>query len=212
MIRLPRNDERLTILGHTGSGKTVAGLWHLSLQNFRRFPWIIIDYKRDEAIKKLPAAEIDDVGSFKSGLYVYRPLPGEEEEVEAFLWKVWKRGTVGLFIDEGYMLKSSVAFNAILMQGRGKRIPVITISQRPVWLPRAVWSEADHFQVYHLSDMRDWKTVSNFVPMDTQPDLPSYHSIYYTVKTRSLAIAAPVPSASQSRNKILDKTGRLVFL
>ena len=215
MPSLPSVHDRIAILGRTGSGKTVAGLWHLSKMPLDKMPFVIVDFKRDQEIRRLKAQEISEAKEIgKRGLYVFRADPNDDDDqIEEMLYDIWRREKTGLFIDEGYLLAKSRAFHAILMQGRSKRIPVITCSQRPVWLPRAVWSESNHFQVFQLVDDRDWDIVENFVkglPDDPYP--PDYHSFYFSLGDRRASMAAPVPPASQTIASIREKLGTLKFI
>lgn len=214
--RLPGWSDRIAILGRTGSGKTVAGIWHLSNFDLRVMPFVVVDFKGDPGIAKLSLPVLEGWSlppQGKGGAFVIRPLPGEMSEVEAWLWSLWERGRCGLFVDEGYLLKDSEAFNAILMQGRTKKIPVITLSQRPVWLPRAVWSESSFFQVFALNDLRDRQTVSNFVHVDfSRLRLNAHESIYYDVGRDLLFKFSPVPDVPRSRKKLLDTSKEIVFV
>jgi hypothetical protein len=94
------------------------------------------------------------------------------------------------------MFDKSAAFNALLTQGRSKNIPLITLSQRPVWLSRFVFSEADFFQIFWLNDTRDRKTVNSFTPFSLEKRLPDYHSFWYNVGRDTTNVLAPVPEAS----------------
>jgi hypothetical protein len=200
--RLPKNDDRITIIGVTGSGKTLAGLWHLSRRNLEKFPWVIIDFKNDEHIAGIE--NIQEIGLNESipkkanGVFVLRPLPHQKQEVEDFLWKIWERENVGVYVDEGFMVDNP-AMDAILTQGRSKHVPVIMLAQRPVWLSRFVFSEASFFQIFALADKRDEETVAKFTrnKIDFSKPLPDYHSSYYDVGKRSLYRFSPVPSESE---------------
>ncbi len=197
LVRFPSNTQRLVIIGRTGSGKTLAALWHLAGRD-RELPWFIIDYKRDEAIAQLGAIELEltKLVPTEPGLYVLHPIPERDDEaVEAFLWKIWAMGHAGLLVDEGYMIRDTDALRAILTQGRSKHIPVILLSQRPVWLTRFAWSEADYFQVFQLNNRDDIKSVRNFVPYTFDRRLADYHSVYYDVGHDRITIFGPVPSA-----------------
>lgn len=198
-FRLPGDTHRLTVVGKTGSGKSQGAMWHLSQKNFNKVPWIIIDYKKDDndIINQMNRfVHLDDLKTVpkKPGVYVVHPLPDDTEAVEELLWKIWKNEDTGLLIDEGYMVGDSPALRALLTQGRSKHIPMITLSQRPVWMSRFVFSEADFIQVFYLNDERDRKTVKSFMPKEADTRLPDYHSYYYDVGRDDLKIMAPVPS------------------
>ena len=209
--RLPTAQNRISIIGRTGSGKTQAGVWHLSQQNFDAQPWILIDFKGDDLIAKvgsLEGAEYITVNSpvpTSPGLYILQVRPDQKEELNTFLWRVWERENVGIYVDEGYMLDKSDAFDSILTQGRSKYIPCIVLSQRPVWLSRFVFSESNFFQVFHLNDRRDRQTVGAFVPAKLDARLKEYHSYYYDVDRDSLVVFAPVPQQEIILTKIQSK-------
>jgi hypothetical protein len=197
-VRLPNDRQRLTVYGQTGSGKTVAGLWHLSRRSFTKRPWLMFDTKDDEHIGQLPITDELAPGKIpkRAGLYVTRPIPERDDElVEKSLWAIWQQERTGIYIDEGYMIpRRSSAFNAVLTQGRSKQIPIITLSQRPVWMSRFVISEADFHQVFFLADESDRDVVQRFIPheMDVE-SLPAYHSYYYDVGERKFTGLKPVP-------------------
>ena len=197
----PNNSQRLLEIGRTGSGKTTASLYILAMKNWEKTPWVIFDTKGDPDIAKLGRMDgtkiiklNDKIGA--NGLYIVRPLPNESDESDEFLWNIWQRGNVGVYFDEGYMLDRSEALNAILTQGRTKRIPVILCSQRPAWLTRFAFSESDFFQVFNLTDMEDRKRVQQFIPKrqaDLEERLPPYHSLWYDVKQDQVTRLAPTP-------------------
>jgi hypothetical protein len=150
-------------------------------------------------IADLPALEINLTAKppHKPGLYVVRPIGAQEEAVENFLWKIHAQENIGLYIDEGYMLDArSQAMTAIMTQGRSLKIPVIILSQRPVWISRFVVSEADFLQVFRLNDDRDYQTLRAFIPYDVSGklrSLPEFHSIYYDMGKDRLTVFTPVP-------------------
>lgn len=205
-FRLPRTDERLTILGTTGSGKTTLASWVLSLAPIHQMPYIAVDYKGDDLLGQLNVEELklSDRIPGRPGLYIVHPLPSDDDAVEEWLWKVWAKGNVGLFIDEAYLLPDKKALKNILAQGRSLRIPVIAASQRPARVQRSLFTEASHISVFRLLDERDKKTVSEFTPpgmIDNR--LPRYNSYWYNVSDhddddeKPWHVLSPVPPAEK---------------
>lgn len=199
-FRLPNDSQRSFIGGMTGSGKTRAAAWQLSLRSYDRMPWVIVDFKHDDLIARIEHIEeirFSDRIPKGSGLYVIRPRPDEIDQLQDWMWQVWERGRIGLWIDEGFMIShgrpSAPAYDAILTQGRSKRIPVITLAQRPAWLTRFVLSESDFFQTFHFSVKADRDRVREFTVPEMDRELPRYWSHWYDVARRFYTPVRPVP-------------------
>lgn len=213
-MRLPNDTQRLTVYGQTGSGKTVAGSWHLSLRSYHRRPWLIFDFKGDDIIEQIPHLEEIAPGATipkHPGVYVTRPVPEQDDEnVESMMWNIWKRENTGVFIDEGYMVgRRNKAFLALLTQGRSKHIPMITLSQRPVWMSRFAISEANFHQVFFLADESDRDVVQRFIPHElSEKPLPRFHSYYYDVGNDTLTGLKPVPSPAEIFETFEEKLKR----
>jgi DNA helicase HerA-like ATPase len=208
--RLPQSDDRIAILGKTGSGKTVAGLWHLSKQDIDQRPWIIIDFKGDKNILAIDRAQAIDystnLSKLKPGLYILSVMPDEEEALDAWFVRLWSAENIGVMVDEGFMVgQRSRGFNMCLIQGRSKHITMIILSQRPVWMSRYVLSEASFIQMYGLNDRKDALTVKGFVEdkeiggreVSVLNRLPRYQSYYYDVAKDDLMVLAPVPMVDE---------------
>jgi DNA helicase HerA-like ATPase len=206
-IRLPNSKQRLAVIGRTGSGKTVAALWHLSNANFDAMPWIVVDFKTDENINAIEGAKyITTSDNPKSpGIYIIQPEPDDPAMFD-FLTRIWQRENTGIYIDEGYMIgenrKTEQRFKTLLTQGRSKRIPMIVLSQRPAWISRFVWSESDFFQVFDLSMEDDIVTIHRMLPKGSFIPLPDFHSIYYDVGKKRISYLAPVPDVEEIIEKI----------
>lgn len=189
----------------------MKGAWILSGAPFDKQPYVIVDYKGDDLLNSL-SDRVREIGLGEvpkhPGLYIVKPLPQvDDDATENWLWKVWQRERVGLYIDEGYMLPDKGgAFRGILTQGRSKHIPVIALSQRPVWVNRFVFSEADFYSVFHLNDTRDRQTVQSFIPAKTVTagidSLEKYHSFWYDVSQNQLFQLSPVPGEDEIRERV----------
>lgn len=203
-LRLPGPTDRTAIVGRTGSGKTVAAIWILSQSDFDERPWIILDYKHDELINAISRAEPTTYEELPDlpGVYILTVLPGEESRVDEWFKKVWERENLGILIDEGYMIDPrSQWFNACLTQGRSKRIQMVILSQRPVWLSRFVFSEADFFCAYDLTHVKDQEKVAEYVRDDNRRildrPLARFHFYYYDVADKRLELSAPAPAPAE---------------
>lgn len=208
-VSLPGRDNRTYIVGSTGSGKTFAGVWHLSLTDFLVRPAYIIDYKRDRLLNSIGAVEADPYKRppRRPGIHILHPVPEQDDEaITAFLQRIWEDENAIVYIDEGYMIGNrNKALNALLTQGRSKHIQMIILSQRPVWVSRFVRSEADYFQVFRLNDQSDYDTIQGMISLDIRARLPKYHSYYYDVAEDAGAIFGPVPNRREIIKVFRDK-------
>ena len=213
MVSLPANNERILIVGRTGSGKTVFAIFVLSQADFDVKPWVIIDFKGDVNLRSIQGAEYLSLGDpvpEKPGIYLLCPHPDQKGEVEAFLWRIWEKENTGVFVDEAYMLGQgasfSTAFRAILTQGRSKNIGVIINSQRPVWLDMFAKTETNKFAMFHLNSANDRKVMAeisgNKGSLDVHEKLDKYHSIYYDIDTDTVIELGPAPSPEASLSLI----------
>ena len=135
------------------------------------------------------------------GIYVVHPNPGQEIEVEHFLWKIWECENTGIYIDEGVMIGNhNDAYRACLTQGRSKHIPMIILCQRPVWIDPFTFSESDFYQVFELGWRKDIQKMQEFIPHDLEAQLPPRYSYYYDRKSRTFVVLSAMPD----RDAILD--------
>lgn len=214
-FRLPGAEDRTVVIGPTGSGKTVLGAWVLSKQNFEVRPWVALDYK-DEVLwdevgdPPMRPLRLGDMPG-KRGLYRMPVLPHQEEDLEDWLWKIWERGDVGLFCDEVSLIPRKHAFKAILRQGRSKRIPVISCTQRPVDCEREVFTESQYRSLFGIEDLhRDYPVIRGlFGNNDVRPmiaELPRHWSLWFDARQKKLDTLRPVPEpasiASDLRQRV----------
>lgn len=200
-FRFPGGDSRTIVIGATGTGKTTLAGWLLSHARFDKRAWVIIDYKNEELFDEVgfPPIQRLRLGRMpgKRGLYIVSPRPGDDDYVEQFLWKIWSKGNIGLFVDEATLLPRQNAVKAILRQGRSKRIPVIAATQRPVDIDREFFTEANFMSVFRVQDDRDLKIVRGFIrDPRVEKTLPNRFSWWYDVAENLLIPLSPVPPPS----------------
>lgn len=217
-FRLPAMTHKLAIYGRTGDGKTVQAAWVLSQAPFDLIPYIIVDFKRDDLLNstdRIKRISLNDPIPKHPGLYIVHPIAKHDDErVEKFLWNVYRKRRTGLFIDEGFMLPNpSPAWDAILTQGRSLRIPVINLTQRPVWLSRFVTSQADFHSLFPFNDDRDNETVLRFMPREIrnhiaergEDGLPKFHSYWFDVERKTWFVMGPAPHPNDITQTLEDR-------
>lgn len=211
----PNDSQRLVIAGRTGTGKTWDAMWNFAGRSFTRKPWVLTDGKGDPYIAKLEKLDgvkvmkVTDRPPKRPGIYIIRPRPQTDDEaLNDFLWSVWDRGNTGLYFDEGYLIpKNSPSLAAICTQGRTKKIPLITLTQRPVRVNPFIFSEADFMQIKQLTRQDDIDRIAEWGLDIGGQQIPPYHSLYYDVGKNITVPCRPVPGPDVVLPMIAAKLG-----
>ena len=207
-IRGPKSDNRTVVIGSTGSGKTFFAVALLSTRPWHLYPAIIFDFKGDKLLESLGATEIfiENDPPIEPGLYIVRPLPGDDALVSDFFRKCWAQENMILYIDEGYMVPTRDRwFRACLTQGRSKHIEMIILSQRPKWMDTFSFTEASFIAVFKINYEDDRKHVKAYLGGLMPTLLPKYHCLWYDVDRQNAAIIAPVPDRNVLISRFHDR-------
>lgn len=171
----------------------------LAESDYDRRPHIVLDFKRDELLNKIPYAHkmrTKDRPPKQPGIYIAHSGL-DDPYLENFLAQVWKNNNTHLHIDETYMVPPrSPAFNAILTQGRSKRISMNCLSQRPALCSRWIVSEAKNFCVFPMNDIRDKKTINGFMPVDLEQPLQQFYAHWYNNEQNFYTLLKPAPNSA----------------
>lgn len=203
-FEFPRPDHHTVIVGQNGSGKSQCGFWLLSKANIDQMPWVIFDTKQEPMFKRLrrngairSKLRPSSLVPRSAGLYLMQPDEEDDDAVDDFLFRAYKKGRIGFYFDEGYAVPdgNSSALHKILTRGRSRRTPTITCVQRPVLVDHFFFTEAKHIVVFDLIDREDRRTVARYAPIDIDVQLARFHSFWYDNSRRILFEMPPVPHA-----------------
>jgi len=194
LAKLSPND-RIAIVGKTGSGKTqlaiiIASYFAQQLHS----PWQVwwIDTKGDDTdIAKLrdwgfvngaSDKDIQRVGGLRNALYFkIEPVGGLStiDLAQSKIDEAYSRGNVIIVIDEYTQVVPSnrnpgYALRDVFSRGRGKKVGLIGLTQEPVYVPRMLISQASHIVLFTVTYEADIKYLRNlnkqYVPPQKQGD------------------------------------------
>lgn len=172
-----RSNDRVALVGMTGSGKTYfarAFLAHAPRlivvdpkgTQFNHL-WGTVPYSED-AIKIL--RQTNDKGEYIGRARIRINSPISREEWEAYFRVLYTLRNVTIYIDELYGVTPPIAgqwLQALYTRGRELGIGVWAATQRPVFVPKFVFSEADWKVLFRLEldDDREYMARNVFGPI-----------------------------------------------
>lgn len=161
--------DRVLIVGQTGSGKSTVA--RAMTQGYRS--QVVIDPKHDEALARsitvYSPAEFARVFPQRSTRILFRPDAGLDrgEDVDQVMARVERYGRTAVVVHEAMFYATAAwilpAYRRLQVAGRGRQIPVWSLSQRPMGLHNVLLSEATHVLVFDLALDGDRRKVAGIV-------------------------------------------------
>lgn len=197
-----RRGERVTIIGKTGSGKSVALRWILAA-----FPRVILADPKGRAhlgdapvVYGVPAlrAYLRQLGPASSFRVIARPAPAEDRAdwLNGVCRLAYELGELAIGIDEVVGIASSSRpvrwLDAVLTQGRELGVSAVVCTQRPKRIPPTLLSEADHVLVYRLARQDDRDAVEE-VTGPFAPATERHGFVYWTGELEAAVTCRPLP-------------------
>lgn len=191
----PAPDERMLVVGRTGSGKTYLIKKIIEPLSTRQ-PIIIFDTKGTwkarrwwEDRKSSPYQFLGDPKvshSLKPGLYIYRPdYPAYSDPKTAkVMLDAMKRHDMTLVFDETIdFARGTYAMPALaqcIQKGRELNVRMIMGTQRPASIPIICLTESLKFAVFRLRSIDDRKRMAQWVdPVMAENPGPGRHDFYW---------------------------------
>lgn len=185
-----KSNERVAVVGMTGSGKTV--LVKKFCQQYNRA--VFIDFKKENSdlentlITSNYEEAIKHIDSNSNFFIVLQPLDLNEETFDQFCEEIFNRNNLTLIFDEIYFIcfpKVCEFHGKLIRMGRSKGIGLVHCTQRPNYVDQALLSESNHFFIFRLQLEGDRKKVEGIIGQDlTEPmkELNEYEFLYYNYK------------------------------
>lgn len=228
MTILLERGQRGIIIGQTGSGKTVGAIWHM--QHVPVTPIVIMDTKGEPAFDKIALDEelqvYDSLAEFELAWFkkkrqpIYSIVRPDMSELahpalmdETLARMAQSSRAHFLYIDEAYQWhvqgRAGAGLTGILTRGRSRGITTLLSTQRPAWISRFCFSEAQKMYIYRLTDKRDAKTIGEYIPDFAEKTVAKrFEWYYYDVLASELELYAPVRILDKPQRPLVAQTKR----
>lgn len=225
---LLKKGERGLLVGQTGSGKTQNAIFQL--RHAPVYPVLVFDTKIEDSFFALPQGDetldlvqsVDELTRYSkqppkqwADYILIRPAINEIQDFSAlneYCGLAYHRfGPATVYFDEAYNWhdRGTPPPNLIglLTRGRSKGKTTLIGTQRPSWISRFCFTEAQKHFIHFLGDERDRKTLDAVIPnFSTLPDPPEFHFWRYKVGSRQIPqLCAPVPLTEVDQSKIFNR-------
>lgn len=173
-------DERIAIIGATGSGKTVLARYLLSFT----LRAIVVDPKHSfelEGFKGLRRRPF--LSPAKEFHYLYRPRMAEDKKLAEFLAYFWDTGDTIIYIDElstlaeGYKMSIDV-LSEIARTGRERNVGLWVTMQRPRFVPKLFLTESEQLFIFALRNAEDRQYVAGYAGEEVREPIDKFNFWY----------------------------------
>lgn len=206
-MKSPSNEDRIAIIGRSGSGKTQFSIWllgELRLGPWSDMPITVFDPKRSKLVKRLLDAKvmqrisIDKNPPKHPGLYVVQPQPvTDDQAVLDYLQRIYEQERHATYFDEILDLGNrNKGFRRLLTQGRELKIPMMYCTQRPYNCDAYSLSEAEYIAAFKLRNPDDIDRVSKYSPDYSPSELGNYQCHWYDVGSDEGVNLRPAPNVA----------------
>jgi ABC-type dipeptide/oligopeptide/nickel transport system ATPase component len=174
-----KNDQRVVIVGATGSGKTVLAKHFLERLN----RVLVVDPKHTFRLdgfkirRTLPALG-------QRWKMIFRPGPSDDFEMGDLFSRMFKIKNCTIYCDELATMSEKFPYATevladIARTGRERHVSVWTALQRPRWVPRVFFTEAESIFIFNLRGEDDRDYMSKFTDAIVKEPIEKFTFWYY---------------------------------
>lgn len=209
MVRLPSIEpgSRTLIAGRTGSGKTTLAAWLMQSRNRQR--WIVLNPKHTTgyatledsvSLRKFDSRKLSrELDKNRFVILNFSPAESDNvfmDDVLNYIHNAYDN--VGICVDELYTIHNNTrpgnGLVSILTRGRERKQTFIGLTQRPKWISRFCFSEADNICGMSLNLDEDRKRMRDDSGCDEfLVKLDSHHWLWYNVAQDVVTHWSPIP-------------------
>lgn len=206
---LLRQGQHITIVGTTGSGKTILARELLSARDYSA----VLGTKNEDDELYGPfqkrgyelTDDFDPEPELDESRVIFRPrlsspddkgLAKQRQAFERMLFEVWEVGGWTLYADEiwylAVRLKLATIFETFWSAGRSNHITVVAATQLPVSIPLMAFDQATHLFLFRNTDRYRVNRMAEFAGADTElaryiiPRLPRHEFLYVDTRTGTM--------------------------
>jgi energy-coupling factor transporter ATP-binding protein EcfA2 len=194
--------EHVTLLGHTGSGKTTLAR---ALLPKRDHTLIFATKPRDDSLdlfkregysvtRKWPIdARVYSKVVFWPKIERTEDVVTQQNEIGKCLASVYRTGGWCLYFDEVRYISDTLGLKPLLemlwLQGRSLKLSVLAGTQRPAWIPLEAYSQATHIFVWRDRDETNLRRLQGIGSIDHRElksmirELPLHDVLYIHTRT-----------------------------
>lgn len=173
-----RTNERVFIVGTTGSGKTEIAKHFLSQMN----RVLVIDPKFEFSLEGFKRAR--ELPPFKREFkIIYRPRDEDDFELSEMVNKLFRGKNVTIYVDElativDYFPRTLRKLAQVAREGRSKRVSLWSATQRPRRIPLIFKTESENQFQFFLRDENDRDHMSGYLGRDAIKPIDLYDFWY----------------------------------